>query len=210
MRIQARLRLYSSHSLHLRRSRVAHCQTPACRLQGKWQASGTTGTMTVSAEEPDWSRESKALLEWAPSRSLLASIRMYQRHGGNGIVSRLMRAVAVMRHRFWSVVTGADIPVNARIGGGLLLPHPNGVVVHPDSEIGPNCLLFQQVTLGASHGGVPRLGGHVDVGAGAKIIGSVTIGDHARIGANAVVLQDVPPGATAVGIPARIIASDPM
>jgi serine O-acetyltransferase len=52
---------------------------------------------------------------------------------------------------------------------------------------------------------VPRLGGHVDVGAGAKLIGPITIGDHARIGANAVVTRDVPAGATAVGIPARIL-----
>jgi serine O-acetyltransferase len=161
--------------------------------------------MTVSAEEPDWSREQKGVLEWAPSRSLLASIRSYQRSRGAGPWARLVRSIAVIRHRFWSVVTGADIPLNARIGGGLLLPHPNGVVIHPASEIGPNCLLFQQVTIGAVDGGVPRLGGHVDVGAGAKILGAVTIGDHARIGANAVVIREVPAGATAVGVPARIL-----
>lgn len=159
----------------------------------------------ISAREPDWSREAKQAFAWAPSRSLLASIRLYQRSRGAGPFARLRRLTAVLRHRFWSVVTGADIPLNARIGGGLLLPHPNGVVIHPDSEIGPNCLLFQQVTIGAADGGVPRLGGHVDVGAGAKILGAVTIGDHARIGANAVVIRDVPAGATAVGIPARIV-----
>jgi len=113
--------------------------------------------------------------------------------------------MAVLRHRFWSVVCGSDIPLGCQLGGGLLLPHPNGVVLHPAVVIGPNCLLFQQVTIGVSHGGVPTLGGHVDVGAGAKIIGPVRIGDHARIGANAVVTSDVPPGATAVGVPARII-----
>jgi len=108
-------------------------------------------------------------------------------------------------HRFWSVVTGADIPLNCTIGGGLLLPHPNGVVIHPDSVIGCNCLLFQQVTLGTEMSGVaPVLGGHVDIGAGAKVLGRVTVGDHARIGANAVVLSDVPEGATAVGIPAHV------
>jgi serine O-acetyltransferase len=112
---------------------------------------------------------------------------------------------ATLRHRFWSIVTGADIPLTARIGGGLLIPHPNGIVIHPDVEIGPNCLLFQQVTLGHAPSGLPRLGGHVDVGAGAKIIGGITIGDHARIGANAVVTTDVPAGATAVGNPARLL-----
>ena len=86
-----------------------------------------------------------------------------------------------------------------------MIPHPNGIVIHSAAKIGPNCLIFQQVTIGSAHGGVPALGGHVDIGAGAKIIGAVRIGDHAKIGANAVVLIDVPAGATAVGTPARII-----
>jgi serine O-acetyltransferase len=117
----------------------------------------------------------------------------------------------VLEYRFWSVVTGADIPLNARIGGGLLLPHPNGVVIHPDAVIGPNCLLFQQVTIGQADatGAVPLLGGHVDVGAGAKLLGGITVGDDARIGSNAVVLGDVPSGATAGGIPARILRAAP-
>jgi len=62
---------------------------------------------------------------------------------------------------------------------------------------------FQQVTIGEEAGGVPTLEGHVDVGAGAKIIGKLKVGKHAKIGANAVVLNDVPAGATAVGIPAK-------
>lgn len=86
------------------------------------------------------------------------------------------------------------------------MPHPNGVVIHPDAVIGPNCLLFQQVTIGQSAGGVPVVGGHVDVGAGAKVLGFISIGDHAIIGANAVVLCNVPAGATAVGVPASVVA----
>jgi serine O-acetyltransferase len=153
----------------------------------------------ISAETPDWSREAKRPFEWAPSRSLLASIRRYQWHRGRrNPWSALLRRIAVLQHRFWSVVTGADIPLNSRIGGGLLLPHPNGIVVHPDAEIGPNCLLFQQTTIAVGS----RLGGHVDVGAGAKIIG-VTVGDHVVIGANAVVTHDIGAGLTVAGIPAR-------
>ena len=89
--------------------------------------------------------------------------------------------------------------------GGLMIPHPNGVVIHPDAVIGPNCLLFQQVTIGTCGplAGTPRIGGHVDIGAGAKVLGGVHIGDHVKVGANAVVLCDVPSGATVVGIPAR-------
>lgn len=158
----------------------------------------------VSAQVPDWSREAKTFWEWAPSRSLLASIRAYQRHqASKNPVRVVLRRVAVLRHRFWSVVTGCDIPVNTRIGGGLLLPHPNGVVIHPDCRIGPNCLILQQVTLGTAGVGVPTLGGHVDVGAGAKVLGGIYLHDHSVVGANAVVLSDVPAGVTVVGAPAR-------
>ncbi len=160
----------------------------------------------VSAEVPDWSREKKLALSWHPSRALLASIRSYQRHAGSRNPLRiLIKKYAVVRHRFWSAVTGADIPLDCQIGGGLLLPHPNGVVIHSEARIGPNCLIFQQVTIGTRAGSMPPvIGGHVDIGAGAKILGNVHIGDHACIGANAVVLTDVPTEKTAVGIPAVI------
>lgn len=154
----------------------------------------------ISATLPDWDREHPRF-SWDPGRRLLKSLRDYERAR-----SSPFRRLHVLRHRFWSIVTGADIPLGSRIGGGLLLPHPNGIVIHPEAEIGPNCLIFQQVTIGANKGGVPRIGGHVDIGAGAKLLGPITIGDHALIGANAVVLCDVPPGATAVGNPARIIS----
>ena len=166
----------------------------------------STPRVHVLAHVPDWSREEKRLLQWSPSRSLLASIRAYQRHEASSTPwAGLMRRLCVLRHRFWSVVTASDIPLNSRIGGGLLMIHTNGIVLHPRASIGPNCLIFQQVTIGTADGeGVPTLGAHVEVGAGARILGPVAIGDHARIGANAVVLCDVPAGATAVGVPARI------
>lgn len=163
----------------------------------------------VSADKPDWSREAKPFFSWQPGRSLLASIRAHEHWSHSRRPwAGAMRKLTVLRHRFWSVVTGADIPLGSHIGGGLLLPHPNGVVVHPGARIGPNCLLFQQVTIGTGRGGVPTLEGHVDVGAGAKIIGGVRVGAHALIGANAVVTHDVPAGATAVGIPAKVIGAD--
>lgn len=167
--------------------------------------------INVSVEIPDWSREYKTFFSWMPSRSLLASIRAYQRHAkSSNILSRvILKKVSVFRHRFWSVVTGADIPLNCKIGGGLLLPHPNGIVIHPDVHIGPNCLIFQQVTIGTRSSHCPPvIGGHVDIGAGAKILGNLSIGDHVCIGANAVVLKDIPAGKSAVGIPAVIIERD--
>lgn len=144
-----------------------------------------------AAQAVDWSREAIKRGSWDPGRRLLRCIRHYQ--NASGMLAPIVRKVAVVRHRFWSVVSGADIPLNSQIGGGLLIPHLNGIVIHPRVEIGFNCLIFQQVTIGTDGKGLPRLGNHVDVGAGAKIIGEVDIGDHARIGANALVRHDVPP-----------------
>ncbi len=153
----------------------------------------------VSATVPDWSRERPRKF-WDPSRKLLRAIRGYQ-SARNPLSRRLWR----WRHGFWQVITQAEIAPETVIGGGLLLPHPNGIVIHPDTVIGPNCLIFQQVTLGLSGPeGAPRIGGHVDIGAGARILGPVQIGDHALIGANAVVTCDVPAGHVARGIPARV------
>ena len=155
----------------------------------------------ISASIPDMTREAPRGL-WDPPRRLLKSLRRYQAsRARTGLIASGVRYLSVLEHRFWSVVTGADIPLNCQLGAGLLLIHANGIVIHPDATVGPNCLILQQVTLTE---GV-RLGGHVDVCAGAKIIRPVSIGDQATVGANAVVLTDVPEGATAVGVPARII-----
>jgi serine O-acetyltransferase len=161
---------------------------------------------TISATDADWSREEPRGW-WDPSRQLLATIRDYARAvERGGVLGAIGRRFAAARHRFWSVVSGADIPINTfGLGGGLLLPHPQGVVIHPEVVVGPNCLLLQQVTLGTGpRPGTPQLGGHVDVGAGAKVLGGVTIGDHAVIGANAVVISDVPAYSVAVGVPAVV------
>jgi serine O-acetyltransferase len=160
----------------------------------------------ASAVSPDWQRE-KSKRFWEPAKKLLNSIRDYQKYNEKkNLMSSFHKKLAVIRHRFWSVVTGADIPLNSKIAGGLLIPHPNGIVIHPDAKIGPNCLIFQQVTIGEKDGGIPTIGGHVDIGAGAKVLGAIVIGNNVRIGANSVVINDVADGCTVVGIPARVIS----
>jgi serine O-acetyltransferase len=164
----------------------------------------------ISAETPDWTREIPRRF-WDPGRKLLLAIRRYQAwHNRRGILARGATKFAIVRYRFWSIVTGADIPLNCRIGGGLLIPHPNGIVIHPEATIGVNCLIFQQVTIGTQgKPGVPTIEGHVDIGAGAKILGPVRIGAHARVGANAVVLAEVEGGTTVSGIPAKVVSGMP-
>ncbi|MES2888270.1 MAG: serine acetyltransferase [Pseudomonadota bacterium] len=181
-------------------------QTPSVTLVETDLAFQAAGQSGISASIPDWSREHKPFFAWMPSRSLLASVRAYQHWKSSRLPWALpLKRWAVLRHRFWSVVTGADIPLKCRIGGGLMLPHPNGIVIHPDVEIGPNCMILQQVTLGTTAKGFPRVGGQVDIGAGAKVLGPVHVGNHARIGANALVLRDVPAGATMVAPQAQVL-----
>ena len=161
----------------------------------------------VSAEKPYWQREQPRGF-WDPSRRLLRAIRKYQSLPveGIGLWGLICKKYWVLQHCFWSIITGAEIDLSCQIGGGLLIPHPNGIVIHPKVTIGPNCLIFQQVTIGVSSGNPPTIGGHVDIGAGAKILGSITLGNHVSVGANAVVTKDVKEGATVAGIPARVIS----
>jgi serine O-acetyltransferase len=106
--------------------------------------------------------------------------------------------------------TGIEIHPAARIGERVFFDHAMGVVIGETAEIGDGCTIYQGVTLGgtALYKGAkrhPTLGRDVVVGAGAKVLGGFTVGDGAKVGSNAVVTKPVPPGATAVGNPARII-----
>ena len=157
--------------------------------------------LNVSASVPDWSREAVRKF-WDPGQKLLRAIRKYQAaHACGGLLSKLACKRWALSHLFWSTVTQSEIHLNTQIAGGLRLTHPTGIIIHPDAKIGPNCMIFHQVTLA----GAVELGGHVDIGAGAKLLGPIRVGDHARIGANAVVTSDVEEGQTVVGIPARPI-----
>ena len=109
------------------------------------------------------------------------------------------------------MVTGIELPCETVVGRRLRIEHFGGIIVSGDAVIGDDVVLRHGVTLGlrwTNQRGAPRIGSRVDIGAGAKILGPITVGDDAVIGANAVVLNDVPPGALAVGIPARIVRRD--
>ena len=106
-------------------------------------------------------------------------------------------------------LTGVEIHPGAIIGTGFFIDHGMGVVIGETTEIGDYVTLFQGVTLGGTgkdrgkrH---PTLGNHVVVGAGAKVLGGISIGDNVKIGANAVVLRSVPPESTVVGNPGRVV-----
>ena len=105
--------------------------------------------------------------------------------------------------------TNIEIHPAATIGKGLFIDHGAGVIIGETTIIGDNCTLYQGVTLGGTGKDIgkrhPTLGNNVMVGAGAKILGPFTVGDNAKIAANAVVLSEVPPDATCVGVPGRVV-----
>lgn len=144
---------------------------------------------------------------------------------GRGLLSQGFQALLVYRIFHWfhergiptqpirffverltEIVTGISIPAQAQIGKGLRIHHFGGIIIHSETVIGEGCTLYHGVTLGdrGGWGGAPRIGNHVMIGAGAKILGDVTVGDSCRIGANAVVTTSVPPCSLAVGVPAVI------
>jgi serine O-acetyltransferase len=134
----------------------------------------------------------------------------------HGIAHRLWVAQWFWLGRFIShlgrILTGIEIHPGATIGRRVFIDHGFGVVIGETAEIGDDCTIYQGVTLGGTrlYKGAkrhPTLGKGVVVGAGAQVLGGFTVGDGARIGSNAVVVKPVPAGATAVGIPARIIQS---
>jgi serine acetyltransferase len=130
-----------------------------------------------------------------------------------GIGPKLVRAPFSLLYRtlYTGVrnLYGIELPYSARVGRRVVIEHQHGIVVHGNAVIGNDCILRQGVTLGNRSlkrpSEAPRLGDNVNVGAGAKILGAVSIGDGAQIGANAVVRCDVPPHSLAFGIPARVV-----
>lgn len=129
-------------------------------------------------------------------------------------VGRIHPLMGLVVKQINHLLTGADIAWQARIGPGLQIFHPTGVVIGPDVVIGARCQLRGQVTLGAARSRGRDASGQVDspvvsddvqIGVGAAILGPIRIGASAIVGANSVVLNDIPDHTTAVGAPARVI-----
>lgn len=108
---------------------------------------------------------------------------------------------------------GIELPYTVQLGEGVTFEHQHGVVIHGNAVIGDHCIIRQGVTIGNRHMNkpfeAPNIGSHVNIGAGAKILGDIKIGNNAVVGANAVVLNDLPDYAVAVGIPAKVIKIQP-
>jgi len=160
----------------------------------------------IGRKNANWSREYKRTSEWSPDKSLLRSILDYQRqYCQRGVVSTALKRWAVFSHRFVSDLSGAHIPLNCQIEGGLFQPDPYGVVISTAARIGPNWPIFQQVTLGTLGGtSSPVLASQVNLGAGAKLLVPIHVREHAQIGANKVVLVSVPPCPLTVAVPADL------
>ena len=120
-----------------------------------------------------------------------------------------LKLLARMVSQFSRFLTGIEIHPAAKIAPGVFIDHGSGVVIGETAEVGAGTVIYQGCTLGGTgkqkgkrH---PTVGEHCVLSAGSKILGNITVGDYAKIGAGAVVLKSVPPHATAVGVPAKIV-----
>jgi len=151
-----------------------------------------------SYERDDWRSVVRVLLSDGTAAMLLYRFMQGSRR-------RRLVPLELCFNKLISLCGGCVIGRGAEFGPGFVLIHSTGVVINGSVRGGTNVHLEHQVTIGADRRSSPMLGDDVFVGAGAKIIGGITVGSRTRVGANAVVLADVPPDATAVGVPARII-----
>lgn len=150
-----------------------------------------------------WLRAGVLMLLWMDGRACVGLFRVGQALHRKG----WRRAAKAMEHyvirRF-----GCTLHPNTRIGIGLRLPHPNGIVIGNDVVIGENCTIYQQVTLGGGERGdwkgsrFPMVGDDCILWSGSRIVGAVALGDGVVVGAGAVVIRDVPAQHLAVGVPA--------
>lgn len=164
----------------------------------------------------DWSVNNRS---WRrPGLQAMAMYRLgvWQRSIRNPLLRATMRKTYTLLHQFIRNFYGIELPHSTIIGRRLWIAHQSGIVIHPEAVIGDDCLIRQGVTIGRASnvgGGVnsraPRLGNRVKVGAGAVIMGGITIGDDVVIGPNAVVMTNIPDGSIVAAPQARVFAPPP-
>lgn len=142
------------------------------------------------------------LLLLFPGVHFVFAVRTFQAAGRIPVVGSVLRMV------LWTTTChlfGSEISIDAKIEGGMFIPHPYGIVIAA-ATIGKNATILQNVTIGmtAKSLGCATIGDNCQIGAGAKVLGLLKIGSDVTIGANAVLLIDVPDGAVAMGVPARV------
>lgn len=137
--------------------------------------------------------------------------RVYSAIANSKYPLRLLRPIIKLLHELNSVLVGIQIPLYAKIDGGLCIKHYSGVVVNGYATLGRNITLFQNVTIGRSfagkNNGVPKIGNNVIIFPGASIVGRIEIGDNVVIGANSVVLTDIPSNSIVAGNPAKVLSN---
>lgn len=124
------------------------------------------------------------------------------------VFASFLKVIYFLLQKMIEIVTGISISSTATIGDGLYIGHFGGIFINASARVGRNCSIGTGVTIGTrglGRRGAPVIGDNVFIGVGAKVLGAVTVGSNSRIGANAVVINDVPEGATAVGVPARVV-----
>lgn len=123
------------------------------------------------------------------------------------IIRKFFSLIYKVLFKFMQIITGIELPCEAVVGDGFVIDHFGGIVISGYAKFGNNCRIRNGVVVGLKNlndVAAPVLGNNVDIGTGAKILGSIRIGNNVNIGANAVVISDVPDNSIAVGVPAVI------
>ena len=173
---------------------------------GKWSSSEDWDHKMFDNLREDWITYERDIWRqglWAMAVYRFGRWRYGFRHR---IVRAPLSLIYKLLFKFIQIVTGIELPCEVSVGHRFRIDHFGGVIISGDVIFGDDVVIRNGVTIGLRRTGVrgsPKIGNRVDIGAGAKILGPITIGDDSTIGANAVVLQDVPPDSVAIGIPAR-------
>jgi serine O-acetyltransferase len=126
----------------------------------------------------------------------------------NTIIRKFFSFFYKIAFKLVQILTGIELPCEAHIGKNFRIDHFGGIIISGYTKFGDNCIIRNGVTIGLKNLDeivAPNIGNDVNIGAGAKILGGITIGDNVDIGANAVVISDIPSNSIAVGVPARIL-----